>query len=179
MKNHLFYAFGEASQFYISRDGGNTFCEKRLPEGFPEVKFHQIDGANKTEVRGDAGRSGIFYLAVREHGLWKLCYQEETDELTVKHLTKEKETVYAVGLGIRTPDGAYLGEDKAIYIAGNIAGTYGFYRSFDDAKTWERINTDKQMFGGIMSIDGDSRTFGRFFLATGTRGLVYGEPSVS
>jgi len=175
VRNHLFYALGEASQIYISRDGGNTFCEKNLPEGFPEVKFHHIDGANKTEVRGDAGRSGIFYMALREHGLWKLRYKEETDGLTVKRLTKDNETVYAAGLGIRTPDGAYLGEDKAIYVAGSIGGEYGFYRSLDDAKSWERINTEKQMFGNIMSIDGDSRTFGRFFIATGTRGLIYGE----
>lgn len=176
MKNHLFYAFGEASQIYISKDGGNTFCEKNLPEGFPETEFHYIDGADKTEVRGDAGRSGIFYMALRQHGLWKLIYQEETDVLTAKRLTKDKETVYAAGLGIRTPGGKYLGEDKAIYVAGSIGGEYGFYRSFDDAKTWERINTNKQMYGNIMSIDGDSRTFGRFFLATGSRGLLYGEP---
>ena len=176
VKNRLFYAFGEASQIYISRDGGNTFCEKNLPEGFPEVEFHKIDGANKTEIRGDAGRSGIFYMALREHGLWKLIYNAETDKLKAKRLTKDQEVVYAAGLGIRTPDGAYLGEDKAIYIAGTVAGEYGFYRSFDDAATWERINTKKQMYGHIVSIDGDSRTFGRFFLATGSRGLVYGEP---
>lgn len=176
VKNRVFYAFGEASRFYVSRDGGNTFCEKVMPEGFPEVDFHFIDGADKTEVRGDGGRSGIFYLALRQHGLWKLMYNAETDEIQAAHLTGEKETVYAVGLGIRTTDGAYLGEDKAIYIAGNIAGAYGFYRSFDGAKSWERINTSKQMFGNIMSIDGDSRTFGRFYLATGTRGLIYGEP---
>lgn len=175
VKNRVFYAFGEESQLYVSRDGGNTFCEKVMPEGFPEVEFHFIDGADKNEVRGDGGRSGIFYLALREHGLWKLWYNAETDEIKVEHLTGENETVYAVGLGIRTPDGAYLGEDKAIYIAGTIAGDYGFYRSLDDAKSWERINTKQQMFGNIMSIDGDSRTFGRFYLATSTRGLIYGE----
>ena len=175
IKNRVFYAFGEASQVYISRDGGNTFCEKVLPEGFPEVEFHKIDGANKTEVRGDAGRSGIFYMALQKHGLWKLCYNAETDELKAWRLTKDNETVHCVGLGIRTPGGAYLGEDKAVYIAGTIAGEYGFYRSLDDAKSWERINTKKQMFGHIISMDGDSRTFGRFFLATGSRGLIYGE----
>ncbi len=175
VKNRVFYAFGEASQFYVSRDGGNTFCEKGITEGFPEVKFHHIDGADKTEVRGDAGRSGIFYMALREHGLWKLCYSTETDEVTAKRLTKDKETVYGIGLGVGTPGGAYLGEDKALYTAGIIGGEYGFYRSLDDAKTWERINTKQQMFGHIMSIDGDSRTFGRFFLATGSRGLIYGE----
>ena len=176
VKNHIFYAFGEASQVYVSKDGGNTFCEKILPEGFPEVEFHYIDGADKTEVRGDAGRSGIFYMALRQHGLWKLSYQEETDELKAKRLTKDNEVVYAAGLGIRTPAGNYLGEDKALYIAGTIDGEYGFYRSFDEAKSWERINTKKQMFGNVMSIDGDSRVFGRFFIATGSRGLLYGEP---
>ena len=45
----------------------------------------------------------------------------------------------------------------------------------NDGKTWERINTDKQMFGDIISIDGDKRVFGRFYLGTGTRGLVYGD----
>lgn len=175
LRNHLFYGFGEASQFYVSRDGGNTFCEKSLPEGFPEVEFHKIDGANKAEVRGDAGRSGVFYMALQEHGLWKLSYNAETDAWRAKRLTKDKEVVYAVGLGVRTPSGAYLGEDKAIYIAGTIGNEYGFYRSFDDAGSWERINTKKQMFGHIISIDGDSRTFGRFFLATGSRGLIYGE----
>jgi len=176
VKNHLFYGFGEASQCYISKDGGYTFLERSMPEGFPTVDFHLIDCANKTEVRADAGRSGIFYMALGEHGLWKLIYKEETDELTAEHLTRENETVYRVGLGILRPQGTYLGENKAIYMCGTVKGEYGFYRSFDDALTWERINTDRQMFGEILSIDGDSRTFGRFFLATGSRGLVYGEP---
>lgn len=177
VKNRVFYAFGEASQMYVSRDGGTTFCEKVLPEGFPEVEFHKIDGANKVEVRGDAGRSGSFYMALQEHGLWKVKFDVEQDKVEAVRLTKDKEWVHCVGLGIRTSNGAYLGEDKAIYIAGTIDGVYGFYRSLDNAESWQRINTSEQMFGHIISMDGDSRTFGRFFLATGSRGLVYGEPA--
>ena len=45
----------------------------------------------------------------------------------------------------------------------------------DDCRTITRINTNKQMFGRIHSIDGDKRVFGRFFLATGSSGLLYGE----
>jgi hypothetical protein len=73
------------------------------------------------------------------------------------------------------PNGAYLGADKAIYLCGIIDGKYGFYRSFDNAATFERINTAKQMYGEVLSIDGDSRTYGRFYLATGSRGLLYGD----
>lgn len=34
------------------------------------------------------------------------------------------------------------------------------------------------MFGDINSIDGDKRVFGRFFIATGSRGVIYGEACV-
>ena len=44
-----------------------------------------------------------------------------------------------------------------------------------DGKTVLRINNENQMFGSIHSIDGDKRVFGRFFLGTGTSGLLYGK----
>ena len=62
-----------------------------------------------------------------------------------------------------------------LYLCGIIDGAYGFYRTADACRTYERLNTRKQMYGEINSIDGDKRTFGRFFLATGSRGVLYGE----
>lgn len=50
------------------------------------------------------------------------------------------------------------------------------YRTFDEGETFERLNTNRQMFGEINSIDGDCRVFGRFYLATGSIGILYGEP---
>ena len=41
-------------------------------------------------------------------------------------------------------------------------------------EAWEKINNDSQMFGEIKSIDADKKVFGRYFIATGTRGLKYG-----
>ena len=79
-----------------------------------------------------------------------------------------------MGLGLGRPGGDYASEPKAIYFNGIIDGIYGFYRTLDECKTIERINTDKQMYGRIHSIDGDKRVFGRFFLATGSSGLLYG-----
>ena len=91
-----------------------------------------------------------------------------------------------MGLGLARPDGDYLndmraGMSPAIYLSGVIGtegeggGAYGFYRTLDEGKTFVRLNTDRQMYGGIQSIDGDKRVFGRFFIATGTLGLMYGE----
>ena len=54
-------------------------------------------------------------------------------------------------------------------------GKYGFYRTSDQGETFERLNTDRQMFGEINRIDGDCRTFGRFYLATGSNGVKRGD----
>lgn len=177
MDSSLFYGFGEHSDFYISKDGGKTFHEYLLPAAFPETDFGRIDCANKTEVRGECGKSGVFYIATGSGGLWKLNYDKVSDQVTVKRLTKEGDEVYRVGLGIGSPDGDYYKDNKALYCNARLDGIYGFYRTLDEGRSFDRINTDKQMYGEINSIDGDSRVFGRFYLATGSNGLLYGEPS--
>ena len=168
MDSRLFYGFGDHSDFYVSRDGGLTFHEKKLPAEFPVRISGRIDCADKTEVRGETGKTGVFYLALAEHGLWKLkydCGQGEDgrgDQITVKRLSGEGDTVYCVGLGVGRPGGDYYTEDKALYVSGKIGGHYGFYRTLDEGVTFERLNTDRQQFGEVHSIDGDCRIFGRF-----------------
>lgn len=115
-------------------------------------------------------------MALGEKGLWKMHYIADQDRLSFKKLSDEGEIIYRIGLGIIRPNGDYMREDKALYICGDLKGEYGFYRSLDEGKTWIKLNTDQQMFGEINSIEGDSRTFGRFFIATGSRGILYGEP---
>lgn len=171
----FFYGFGEQSDFYISKDGGVTYREYVLPEAFPKVNFGLIDCANKTEVRGETGKKGVFYLATGEGGLWKLSYEEETDGVQMEKLSRDGDVIFRVGLGLGSPDGDYYKDNKAIYCNGIIGGEYGFYRSLDDGKNYDRINDDRQMFGEIISIDGDCRVFGRFYLATGSNGVKYGQ----
>lgn len=189
----LFYGFGEAGQLYVSRDGGASFY-KRVPEVriaehvtnsganrdvlvFPTVNFGTIDTINKTEVRGVAGEQGVFYMALAKEGLWKLQYDSVADRITCTKLTETSDCCYRMGLGLGVAGGNYVEEPKAIYLCGVIDNEYGFYRTLDEGKTYERLNTAEQMYGEINSMDGDKRTFGRFFLATGSRGVLYGEMS--
>ncbi|MCM1261762.1 MAG: endoglucanase [Butyrivibrio sp.] len=183
MESSIFYGFGEQSQVYLSTDGGMTFRQREIKEecavnggDFPTVDFSLIDCANKTEVRGECGRQGIFYMALREHGLWKLHYDMKKDDICVTKISADGDVFYRMGLGIIRPGGDYFKENKAIYTAANIDGVYGFYRSVDDAKTFVRLNDDNQMYGEINSMEGDSRVYGRFYLGTGSRGVLYGEP---
>ncbi|MBQ7777265.1 MAG: endoglucanase, partial [Lachnospiraceae bacterium] len=181
--NGLFYGFGGEGQLYVSKDSGRSFYQRpplafnkegrRIP--FPKSNFGKIDTANKTEIRGVAGEEGLFYMALAEEGLWKLQYNSQTDHFTAIKLMENGDTCLRVGLGLGREGGNYLEEPKAIYFCGNIDGEYGFYRTLDECETYVRLNTADQMYGEINSMDADKRVFGRFFLATGSRGVLYGE----
>ena len=173
---HIMYGFGDRSQIYISKDFGKTFREIALPNYFPRTDLSQIDCFNKTEIRCESGKRGVIYLAMHRHGLWKIQYNKYTGTLDLNRLTNEGDSCFRLGFGLIHRGVDYLSENKAIYVCATINGKYGFYRSFNDGTTWERINSDRQMFGEINSIDGDKRVFGRFYLGSGTRGLLYGEP---
>lgn len=62
-----------------------------------------------------------------------------------------------------------------VYIVGKVGGVSGFFRSEDSLKTWTRINDDEHQFGTIHQIVGDPRVFGRLYLGTEGRGVVYGD----
>ena len=175
MDPRVFYGFGGEGQVYISLDGGVTYRQK--PATLPRVDFGFIDCADQTEIRGVAGTSGLFYMALGDKGMWKLRYDLNLDKVICEKLSAPQDTCLHLGLGLGRPGGDYVTENKAIYLCGQIDGEYGFYRTLDEGKTYVRLNNHRQMYGQILSIDGDKRKFSRFFLATGSRGVLYGEES--
>lgn len=115
-------------------------------------------------------------MALGKPGLWKLEYNKASKKVRVKKLSKDGDIFYRLGLGVGAPGEDYISSNKAIYTAAKIDGEYGFYRSRDDGKSFVRINTKQQMFGEVNSIEGDSQVYGRFYIGTGSRGVLYGEP---
>lgn len=63
----------------------------------------------------------------------------------------------------------------AVYVVGQVRNVYGIYRSDDSLKTWIRINDDAHQFGTIHQIVGDPRVFGRIYIGTEGRGVIYGD----
>ena len=63
----------------------------------------------------------------------------------------------------------------AVFVVGTVGGVYGFFRSDDSLKTWTRINDGAHQFGTIHQIVGDPRVFGRLYIGTEGRGVVYGD----
>jgi photosystem II stability/assembly factor-like uncharacterized protein len=65
----------------------------------------------------------------------------------------------------------------ALYLLGNINQLHGYYRSDDAGRTWVRINDDQHQFGAPDRplVIGDPRIYGRVYLTTGGRGVIYGD----
>jgi photosystem II stability/assembly factor-like uncharacterized protein len=81
----------------------------------------------------------------------------------------------ALGFGKAAPGKTY----PAVYLMGKVGDQTGFFRSDDAGATWVRINDDRHNFGfagraGV--IIGDPRIYGRVYVGTGGRGIVYGDP---
>jgi xyloglucan-specific exo-beta-1,4-glucanase len=78
-----------------------------------------------------------------------------------------------VGFGKAAPGQNY----PAIYIPAKVGGLRGIYRSDDGGATWLRINDDQHQWGvaGAAAITGDPRIYGRVYLSTNGRGIIYGD----
>lgn len=171
---NIFYGFGEninGAGFYVSTDKGLTFRQVKAPEGFPEVNLAGIDNEQDYEIRAESCKEGVIWMAMQEHGLWRISYDSSRNVFFGKRVSEEGAFIKRIGLG-KPADGS---KNKTLYTSGTIGGEYGFYRSHDEGATWIRINDDNHQYGDIRSISGDPRVFGRIYVATGTRGLVYGD----
>ncbi|HEY0805104.1 MAG TPA: cellulose-binding domain-containing protein, partial [Pseudonocardiaceae bacterium] len=78
------------------------------------------------------------------------------------------------GFGKAAPGQTY----PALYAIAQIGGTQGIFRSDDGGSSWARINDDQHQYGNIgQAITGDPRIYGRVYVGTNGRGIVYGDLS--
>jgi hypothetical protein len=70
------------------------------------------------------------------------------------------------------PDATY----PAIYLGGTINNQLGVYRSDDSGESWVRIDDSRHQYGYLNIVTGDPQNYGRVFLGTHGRGIVYGDP---
>ncbi|MNM46002.1 Xyloglucanase precursor [compost metagenome] len=170
----VFYGFSDNAGgrgFYVSTDRGETFHAAAAPAGFPEVNLAGIDSEQDYEIRAESGVGGVIWLAMQGDGLWRVTYDRTRNAFSGERVSSEGDAVKRIGLG-KPMEGSGL---KTLFTSGTIQGEYGFYRSHDGGVNWIRINDDRHQYGDIRSISGDPRVFGRIYVATGTRGLVYGD----
>lgn len=160
---NVFYGITEDYRFFASCDKGESFREAELdisiPHGF----------RIKHEIRAESGGAGRLWIANGIDGLYLLEFDKESFSVRINNLLCGGDYARCIGFGKGKND------IPALFTVGRICGKYGFYRSFDYGETWSRINSDDQCFGDIISVCGDPRIYGRIYIATGTRGLLYGD----
>nr|4LGN_A Chain A, Cellulose-binding, family II [Acidothermus cellulolyticus 11B] len=152
-----FYALSNGT-FYRSTDGGVTF--QPVAAGLPSsgavgVMFHAVPG-----------KEGDLWLAASS-GL----YHSTNGGSSWSAITGVSSAVN-VGFGKSAPGSSY----PAVFVVGTIGGVTGAYRSDDGGTTWVRINDDQHQYGNWgQAITGDPRIYGRVYIGTNGRGIVYGD----
>jgi len=145
-----FYA-SDRNGIFVSADGGASFVKTAAsPSGRPRPVFG---------VEGDLWvptNAGLFH---------------SQDSAATFTQVQQVTGATAVGFGMPGPGATY----PAVYLAGAVAGVWGTYRSDDAGATWQRIDDPQHQFGYINCLAGDPRRFGRVYLGTGGRGILYGD----
>ena len=155
INDQCFYAFDPRRGALIaSRDAGAVFRE--LQTGLPHASG---------ELRAAPGREGDLWLASGA-GLYRVII----DGRHIHRCAAIHSAVH-VGFGRAAPGEQY----PAIYIVAVSNGVYGFYRSINAGVTWRRINDFNHQFFDISCIIGDPRIFGRVYLGTSGRGIIFGD----
>ncbi|MFH8448391.1 cellulose binding domain-containing protein [Streptomyces fungicidicus] len=158
-----FYGF-KSGKFYVSTDGGATFTASPatgLPSG-DSVRFKALPGA-----RGDVWLAGG--SSDGPYGLWHSTDAGAT--FTKLANVGEADTV---GFGKAAPGASY----QTLFTSAEIGGVRGIFRSTDKGATWTRVNDDAHQWGWTgAAITGDPRVYGRVYVATNGRGIVYGDTS--
>jgi len=159
---NTFYAFANGV-FYVSTNGGSSFAPT-VAAGLP---------ASPVRFRAVPGLAGHVWLSGGspdgDYGLWR-----STDAgLSFTQLANVDEAD-AVGFGKAASGQTY----PAVFTSARIAGVRGIFRSDDAGVTWIRVNDDQHQWGWTgASITGDPRVFGRVYVATNGRGILYGDPA--
>ncbi|MGW0840564.1 cellulose binding domain-containing protein [Streptomyces sp. NPDC002787] len=158
-----FYGF-KAGKFYVSTDGGATFTASSatgLPSG-DSVRFKALPG-----VKGDVWLAGG--ATDGAYGLW-----HSTDSGATWTKLSGVEQADTVGFGKAASGASY----QTLYTSAKIGGVRGIFRSTDKGATWTRINDDAHQWGWTgAAITGDPRVYGRVYVATNGRGVIYGDSS--
>ena len=160
-------------KLFLSTDGAATFLAQplRLPNGLPKK-------ATETHPRGDdrGGQDRIYATLGREGDLWLAAFDglyHSADAGKTFTRFPDVQEIHAFGFGKAAPNQT----SPALYLVGIVRGTRGIFRSDNSARTWVRINDDQHQWGLILHITGDPKDYGRVYVGTHGRGIVYGDPA--
>ena len=154
-----FYAFDAANgRFYVSTDGGATFAASAAT-GLP---------------KGSAGRPRA--LPGAEGDIWLVTSAgllHSVDSGASFAPVSSASAPVSLGFGKAPPGQTY----PALYLIGTVSQQAGLYRSDDAGATWTPIDDAEHLWATAGTIIGDPRVYGRAYVGTNGRGILYGAPA--
>jgi photosystem II stability/assembly factor-like uncharacterized protein len=157
-------------KLFLSDDSAASFAEHalNLPDGLPRP------GGSRGDTRG--GQDRIYATPGKEGDLWLaafngLYHSNDTGKTFVRMDSVTE--LHGFGFGKAAP-GAGV---PALYMIGIVDGQRGIFRSDDAARTWVRINDDQHQWGLVLHVSGDPKRYGRVYVGTHGRGILYGDPA--
>jgi len=162
---------------YVSSDQGTTFTAQQVispvdpPEPGDNARGDQRGGQDR--IYAAPGHPGDLWLAAydglyRAHSPMRGAHRRRFSFSRLAGVTE----IQAFGFGRAADDRRY----PTLYLAGTVDGAPGVFRSTDEAQSWVRINDDRHQWGMILQITGDARAYGRVYIGTHGRGILYGDP---
>jgi xyloglucan-specific exo-beta-1,4-glucanase len=144
-------------QFFVSTNGGASFSASSasgLPRG--TLRFRAVPG-----------REGDIWLA--GGGLW-----HSTDSGATFSKLANVQLADNIGFGKAAAGQTY----PALFSSAQIDNVRGLYRSDDAGASWLRINDDAHQYASTgAAITGDPRIFGRVYVSSNGRGVIFGDPA--
>jgi hypothetical protein len=165
-----FYAmdlFG--GKIFVSLDGGARFTQQSLTLPSGPVRTNE----NRGDSRG--GQDRIYAAPGTEGDLWIAAFDglyHSADAGRSFSRIDGVQELHAFGFGKEAPGKSY----PALYVVGSLNGLRGIFRSDDVGLTWMRINDDQHQWGLLLQITGDPKRYGRVYIGTHGRGILYGDP---
>lgn len=146
---------------HISEDGGATFTasETALP-AIPEYALTPVS------IKAVPGQEGHVWITTGKD-LYRSTDGGKTYDAFVP-ITEAQ----AVGFG-KPADGK---DYPAVYVIAAVNEVQGIFRSDDAGENWVRINDDRHRYATAGLITGDPKKYGRVYVGTHGRGILYADP---
>ena len=167
----LFYAIDfDADRILVSRDGARSFAPaaaRGLPADLEPARTRGRE--DQWPLVATPGRAGDLWL-----NLGGALFHSADGAGSFRRASGEDLRIEIFGLGHAAPGSAF----PSLYAVGTKANIRGIWRSDDGGARWLRINDEDHQWGlRFRAISGDPRRYGRVYIATDGRGLIYGDPA--